>query len=209
MTITLGNNLPNSISIPMDMSSTQQPASLSDMVGGDYDDRIRNLVTYRLNCPDLQDYFEVLDGEQIHIALEGALNVIFGKPVNSVENTISGLLGTSLPPSIGLGEDVEDELTHEAQIVADVAFALTARELSVDAVVSMLETDPIEHEKYPFYESLFNSIITKLSECVANDKYNQDVVTLTGEMDFFHRIELYTYQFNTNCNVLTVTIECL
>lgn len=208
MTTILESLVQNSTSTLLDMTGNQPQVSLSDMVGGEYTGEVKNLVTYRLNSTDLQDYFEVLEAEQIHIALEGALNIIFGRPSNSISSAISELVGDGLA-NLGVeDEDTEDELTHEAQIVSDVAFAITAREIGAD-VLQMDGVDPMDHEKYPFFESLFNSIVTKLSADFAADKYNQDVVTLTGEMDFFTRIELYTYQYDTNNNILTFTIETM
>lgn len=156
-----------------------------------------NMVTYRFKSADLGDLFENFSGEQSHVALEGALNVIFGR---------SGIIPT--PDEDGLIPTEDDEkANHEAQITSEVAFALATYQLS-NSELDMPEDitlDPI----YMQMEEQFREVVTKLSNDIAADKENQDVITLLGEMEFFNRIELFNHNYDSKNEVLMVTLTCL
>lgn len=156
-----------------------------------------NMVTYRFKSADLGDLFENFSGEQAHVALEGALNVIFGRssvvPVPEEDGTIMS--------------DDDEKANHEAQITSEVAFALATYQLS-NSELDMPEDitlDPI----YMQMEEQFRDVVTKLSNDIAADKENQDVVTLLGEMEFFNRIELFNHNYDSKNEVLMVTLTSL
>lgn len=156
-----------------------------------------NMITYRFKSTDLGDLFENFSGEQAHVALEGALNVIFGRssvvPVPEEDGTIMS--------------DDDEKANHEAQITSEVAFALATYQLS-NSELDMPEDitlDPI----YMQMEEQFRDVVTKLSNDIAADKENQDVVTLLGEMEFFNRIELFNHNYDSKNEILMVTLTSL
>lgn len=158
-----------------------------------------NMVTYRFKSADLGDLFETFSGEQAHVALEGALNVIFGR---------GNVLAINVPDEDGsiLSED-DEQANHEAQITSEVAFALATYQLS-NSELEMPEDitlDPI----YMQMEDQFRNVVTKLSNDIAADKENQDVITLLGEMEFFNRIELFNHNYDSKNEILMVTLTCL
>lgn len=156
-----------------------------------------NMVTYRFKSADLGDLFENFSGEQAHVALEGALNVIFGRssvvPVPEEDGTIMS--------------DDDEKANHEAQITSEVAFALATYQLSNSEldIPEDITLDPI----YMQMEEQFRDVVTKLSNDIAADKENQDVVTLLGEMEFFNRIELFNHNYDSKNEVLMVTLTSL
>lgn len=161
------------------------------------------MVTYRFKSPDLQDLFESYSGEQVHVALEGALNVIFGRSKSSLEALVDATAGDQLEV---VSED-DDAINHEAQITSEVAFALATYQLS-NSELDMPEDitlDPI----YMQMEDQFRELVTKLSNDVAADKHNQDVITLLGEMEFFNRIELFNHSYDSKNEVLMLTLTSL
>lgn len=157
------------------------------------------MVTYRFKTPDLGDYFESFSGEQSHVALEGALNIIFGKPAIDPANID--------PNDSEAQSDEELALDHESQIVQDVAFALATYQLSnTEGDLNMpddITLDPI----YMLMEEQFRTVANKLATDIANDKENQDVITLLGEMEFFNRIELFNHNYDSKNEVLMVTLS--
>ncbi|UQT03449.1 hypothetical protein YUBABA_02470 [Serratia phage vB_SmaM-Yubaba] len=172
-----------------------------------------NMVTYKFKISELADLFETFTPEQSHIALEGALNIIFGRP--------SGVL-----QAVKLeGEEAEPEQTpeelqqdHETQIVGEVAYALYCHQMTAEAAALVPDgcatawTIPDDYEnteEYQRMEEMFRGIVAHISNAIAADKFNQDVITLHGEMEFFSRIELYTYNYNTNIEILSVTIAAM
>lgn len=165
-------------------------------------------VSYKFKVPEFAELFESLSPEQIHVSLEGALNIIFTQ--------------TSAKSSMPAGDDdndevedeqneEEDQLDHEAEIVAATTFALFAHQQGLDAEASgVTEMVPVEDpENTPQYaqlEDTFRAIVDKFAEAISADEYNQDVTTLYGEMQFFNHIELFTYNYDTKHEVLSVTI---
>lgn len=165
-----------------------------------------NMVTYRFKSPDLQDMFESYSGEQVHVALEGALNVIFGKGKTATEQLADLVEAKGLDIVNELSED-DEAANHEAQITSEVAFALATYQLS-NSELDMPEDitlDPI----YMQMEDQFRELVTKLSNDVAADKDNQDVITLLGEMEFFNRIELFNHNYDSKNDILMLTLTAL
>lgn len=147
-------------------------------------------VSYKFKVPDFADLFDGLNPEQIHVALEGALNITFGKPavglVRDEEQT-----------------DEEDQLDHESQIVSNTVFAMVAHgNADEDFGTSVEPEDPA----YLQMEETFQAIVGKFAHEIAEDKFNQDIVTLHGEMEYFNHIELFTYYYDVKNEVLSVTI---
>lgn len=172
-----------------------------------------NMVTYKFKVPDLADLFETFTPDQSHIALEGALNIIFGRA--PAQLAAVKLEGEEAEP-----EQTEEELQqdHETQIVGEVAYALYCHQMGAEAAALVPEgcatawTIPEDYEnseQYQRMEEMFRGIVSHISNHIAADKFNQDVITLHGEMEFFSRIELYTYNYNTDCEVLSVTIAAM
>lgn len=165
-------------------------------------------VTYKFKVPEFAELFESLSAEQIHIALEGALNIVFGQAAGK------NLLTAANDDSDELEEDQneeEDQLDHETQIVGATTFALFAHQQGLDAEASgVTEMVPVEDpENTPQYvqlEETFRGIADQFALAVAADEHNQDVTTLYGEMQFFNRIELFTYSYDTKNEVLSVTL---
>lgn len=163
------------------------------------DGRDESMVTYKFKCPDLADHFEAFNAEQTHVILEGALNIIFGHPSTlSAESTDTDDLEQLPTPD-------ELPLNHEDRITADVGFALQALALNNE---SGLDGDN-QIDDSENLENQFSTIVEKLANDIGNDKYNQDVITLYGEMEFFNRIELYTYNYSTEHGILSVTVTAL
>jgi len=161
-------------------------------------------VTYKFKVPALADYFEGLSGEQCHVALEGALNIIFAVPAPDQS-------GLALEGDVPQNED-EDLIDHEQRIVNDVTFALYAHQLGNEigliGTVDVVEDDYENTPLYSNFESMFRTIVNKLADEINEDRFNQDVVTLYEEMQFYHRIELYNHYYSTESEILTVTVMC-
>ncbi|QYN80008.1 hypothetical protein PQD71_gp115 [Kosakonia phage Kc263] len=165
-------------------------------------------VTYKFKIPQLADYFEGLSTEQSHVVIEGVLNIVFARPTPDQ----SGLALEGDP----LQDDDEDLLDHEQQIITDVAFAIYAHQLGINAGfgeidgLAMVSIEPEEDfensQLYGQLEMMFRSILNKMSAEIAEDRFNQDVATLYEEMSFFNRIELYSHNYNTTTEILTVTL---
>ena len=166
-------------------------------------------VSYKFKIPQLADYFEALSTEQSHIAIEGALNIIFGQ----AQPDQSGLAQEGDPSQT----PEEDLLDHEELITSSVVFALYAHQLGINAGYSelqglgMVELSPEEayenSELYLQMEGIFKQILVKMATEINSDLYNQDVVTLHEEMTFFNRIELFSQQYDTNSEILLVTLS--
>lgn len=170
-----------------------------------------DMVTYKFKVPGLADLFEMFSPRQSHIALEGALNVIFGRtnaalPVGA---QVDGDESEAAPTA----ED--DALDHETQIVQDVTYALYTHQMADNAGAATGEgittmwviPENYENElEYQMLETSFRTIFTKLSNDLTADKFNQDVITLHGEMEFFKRIELFSYNYNVEHELLSVTV---
>lgn len=163
-------------------------------------------VKYKFKSVDLSEYFEELSPEQTHIALEGALNSIFGQ--------------ATIDPA-GLSEegdgnvtDEEDRLDHVTTVASDTVIALFDAELEKfskeEGIVSFqMDDNPEESPLSLKLEGIFNNIVEKLQDDIVEDKYNQDITTLQGEMEFFSRLELFTYQYDSKNGVLSVTVAAV
>lgn len=170
-----------------------------------------DMVSYKFKVPGLADLFELFSPKQSHIALEGALNIIFGRTAAAV--AVGAIVDGDESEEAPTAED--DALDHETQIVQDVTYALYVHQKSEEAGVAAGEgittmwviPEDYENElEYQMLETSFRSIFTKLSNDLTADEFNQDVITLHGEMEFFKRIELFTYNYNIQNELLTVTI---
>lgn len=161
-------------------------------------------VLYKFKIPDLADHFETFSPEQTHIALEGALNIIFGQPV-------------VMPQPEGeeeqepLQSDEENQIDHESVITSDVVFALFTHQQGLEAdaagITEMVPVEDFENTTlYREMEDRFKAILKAMGDAIGEDSFNQDVITLFGEMEFYNRIELYTYNYNTKTEMLSVTI---
>lgn len=160
-----------------------------------------DMVTYKFKVPGLADLFEMFSPRQSHIALEGALNVIFGRTSAAlpVGAQVDGDESEAAP-------SVEDDaLDHETQIVQDVTYALYAHQKTEDGL-GVVPDDYENDLEYQMLETSFRTIFTKLSNDLTADKFNQDVITLHGEMEFFKRIELFSYNYNVEHELLSVTV---
>lgn len=162
-------------------------------------------VTYKFKVPEFAELFESLSPEQIHIALEGALNVVFAQA--AAKNLLAVAAG-DLEEEEEQNEE-EDQLDHEAQIISSVTFALFAhhqgQEAEAGAELVPVE-DPENTPEYAQLEETFRTIIDHFALAITADEYNQDVTTLYGEMQFFNHIELFTYSYDTKNEVLSVTL---
>lgn len=164
-------------------------------------------VTYKFKVPEFAELFESLSAEQIHIALEGALNITFGQ---AVAKNLLAIAGNDDESEEDQSEE-EDQLDHETQIVAATTFALFAHqqgqdEETADGDESTSVEDPENSPQYAQLEETFRGIADHLALAIAADEYNQDVTTLYGEMQFFNHIELFTYAYDTKNEVLSVTL---
>lgn len=164
-------------------------------------------VVYKFKIPQLADYFEGLSMEQCHVALEGALNIIFASPLPDQSGL--GLQGDVLQ------SEEEDLLDHEQMVIAEVAYQLYLYQLAHNTGVEEVgefiqfispEEDYENSETYVFMETNFRTILNKLSAEIAEDHFNQDIVTLYDEMCFFTRIQLYTHNYDTKSEVLYVSL---
>lgn len=173
-----------------------------------------NMVTYKFKVTDLADLFESFTPEQSHIALEGALNIIFGRDPAALACVSIEDNGEVEPaPS-----EEDAKLDYETQIVGEVAYALYCHQMTADAAalfagvgaVSWEIPDDYENsELYQRMEEMFRGIVTKIATDISADKFNQDVITLHGEMEFFSHIELFTYNYNSDHDMLSVTITAM
>ncbi|AEV89524.1 hypothetical protein OBP_087 [Pseudomonas phage OBP] len=174
------------------------------------------MVTYKFKCPDLAEFFETLNPEQSHIALEGALNIIFAKPPMSLEDVMAPMGdGTEAPDEDEIEppqSEEECQMDHEGSVTQATVLALFDHQQGILAeaagITDMVPVDDPENSPlYQQMEEIFGNIVTKLSSDITEDRFNQDVITLYGEMEFFSRIEMFTYQYNTKTDQLIVTIS--
>lgn len=153
-------------------------------------------VSYKFKVRDFADLFEGLNPEQIHVALEGALNIAFGRP--SLSTVID-----KAEVDQELQTEEEDQIDHETLITSNTIFALAAHaNTDEDFGTSIEPEDPL----YQQMEETFQAIVDRFTQELAVDEFNQDIVTLHGEMEYFNRIELFTYFYDTKSEVLSVTI---
>lgn len=170
-------------------------------------------VTYKFKVREFEELFEELSPEQIHIALEGSLNIVFAQPQAKL-NMLAAVEEDEVSEDEIEEEQTleEDQLDFEALIVGSTAFALFAHQTGLDAeAAGITEMVPVEDpENTPLYakmEETFRLIVEKLASEISADEYNQDVVTLYGEMQYFNHIELFTYFYDSKNEVLSVTIS--
>lgn len=164
-------------------------------------------VVYKFKIPQLADYFEGLSMEQCHVALEGALNIIFANPTPDQS-------GLALAGDLFQTED-DDLQDHEQKITEEVAYQLYLYRLAYNTGIEEAgefiqfiepEEDYENSETYIFMETNFKTILNKLSAEIAEDIFNQDIGTLYDEMSFFQRIQLYTHNYDTQSEVLYVSL---
>lgn len=154
-------------------------------------------VTYKFKMPDLADLFEGLSAEQTHIALEGTLNTVFGQPRKDL---------SSLSVEEEEQDEEEDQLDHESEILSATVFALVAHQQGDDGEIVPVEGDVEDSPLYTQLEETFRGIVDKFAEEVANDKFNQDIITLSGEMQYYNHLELFTYMYDSKNEILSVTV---
>lgn len=168
---------------------------------------ILNPVVYKFRIPQLADYFEGLSMEQCHVALEGALNIIFANPIPDQS-------GLALQGDL-LQSEEEDLLDHEQTVITEVAYQLYLYQLAHNTGVEEVgefiqfvspEDDYENSEIYVFMETNFRTILNKLAAEIAEDTFNQDIVTLYDEMSFFNRIQLYTHNYDTKSEILYISL---
>ena len=173
-----------------------------------------SMVTYKFKIRDLADLFESFTPEQSHIALEGALNIIFGRNPEALA-CIQLQDGEEVEPPPTIEEVHQD---YETQIMSEVSYALYCHQMTADAAATVpdgcavsweIPDDYENSELYQRMEDMFRGIVQRINDEITADKFNQDVITLHGEMEFFSRIELYTYNYNTDCEILSVTIAAM
>ncbi|EBY9764050.1 hypothetical protein D5W64_13130 [Salmonella enterica subsp. enterica serovar Saintpaul] len=171
-----------------------------------------DMVNYKFKIPDLADLFETFTPDMSHIALEGALNIIFGRASAAIP--VGALVDGDESEDAPTEED--NILDHETQIVSAVTYALYTHQKAADAQaaagegITTMWQIPEDYENdmmYQMLEDQFRNIVSKISNDITADQFNQDVTTLHGEMEFFNRIELMNYNYNTQCELLTVTIS--
>lgn len=157
-------------------------------------------VSYKFKVRDFADLFEGMSPEQIHVALEGALNIVFARPKSNM------VIVEGAEADIEEQTDEEDQLDHESQVVSNTVFALVAHGHTDDSAPLDESIDMEDTPEYAQMEEAFQSIVSKFAAEVTEDKFNQDVVTLHGEMEYFAHIELFTYFYDTKNEVLSVTL---
>ncbi len=157
-------------------------------------------VSYKFKMRDLADLFDGLTPEQIHIALEAALNVTFAKrhPANDVPTA---------DPSEEQSEE-ENQLDHESKIVLSALFAMYHHRAVDEDAANDEGSDTIEDTpEYQQLEEMLQAIIDKFNAEIVEDKHNTDVDVLRSEMSYFDHIELFTYRYDPKYDILNVTIN--
>lgn len=179
------------------------------------------LVSFRFKVPDLEDHFETFNSEQSLLALEGAMNIIFGGS-NNVPQSMEELVKIPVLSCeiIGLNpEDIEMDQTqeelaleHETQITTNIVTAITtiAEANMANDVMDMMALNMDDIGDTPLYQAnldLFQQIVAKLSLEFNEDKFNQDIVTILGEMMFHSRIEVYSFTYDPMNSLLNLTVS--
>lgn len=156
-------------------------------------------VLYKFRVRDFADLFEAFNPEQTHIALEAVLNIVFGKQKPSEVISEADNPEESEEPQ----NEEEDLLDFEVQLFNDAVMALYNEKM----IDSEEQVEDIESTReYKELEEALTAILEHFSAALAEDNFNQDVMTLQGEMEFFTRIEIYTCHYDTKYEILSITL---
>lgn len=199
MTINSAVSSLDSVYIPMDQNSVD---NVNQALGNAIDSMVKQMVSFRFKVPDLQDHFESFDPAQSLLALEGALNIIFG-----------GNSGTpAIPESMEAMLEEDTLMDREEDLTVTYVSAITsiAEANSMGSVLDSILTPLDDIGDTPLYQmnyTLFQQIVSKLSLEFNEDKYNQDIVTMQGEMMFMNRIEVYSYNYDALTELLCLVVS--
>jgi hypothetical protein len=164
-------------------------------------------VLYKFRVRDFADLFEGLSAEQTHIALEAAFNIKFGSVVSLPDVPEESEEETEEPqtPDQDATDFVENVFNEAVMAMYNISVQETVSDEPVDETEE--ESDSIEGTAiYKQLEEILTAIIDQFTTALDEDNFNQDVLTLNGEMEFFTRIEIYTYFYDTSNEILSVTL---
>ncbi|QDB70246.1 hypothetical protein CF8_0078 [Aeromonas phage CF8] len=158
-----------------------------------------DIVVYKFNSIDLEDYVEGWNENQITLALEGALNLIFHPSVTSNTEIYAG----------------EPWSEIENQIVTETVNLIQSHSDGSEFGFRLFDTEEEEErwdllflEQTNNIEAQFGSLLEKLAEDISSDHYNPDVNTLYGEMMLSAKLILRSYAYYTDTGVLRLAIQC-
>lgn len=152
------------------------------------------MISFKFSSPDLADYVEGWSPEQIKIALEAAIRIVFS-PL---------LCQTSGIPLVGdEAETVVTDADYEEVIISSAivdmsTVAMGSQTPQFNLTEEMMELlyagEDLESEAYR--DPLVN-LINKLTEDITDDKYNTDIGTICSEVCLGGRPTLVDYKFIT------------
>lgn len=158
-----------------------------------------DVVIYKFNSIDLEDYVEGWNENQITLALEGALNLIFHSSVTSNTEIYAG------EPWAEIEDQIVSETVNLIQSHSDGSeFGFRP----IDTEENQEQWDMLFLEQTNNIEAQLGSLIEKLAEDISSDHYNPDVNTLYGEMSLATKLILRSYAYYTDTGVLRLAVQC-
>lgn len=198
MTTNLGVNSQNCLYTHMGQSNVDV---VNQALGNALDTMVKQMVSFRFKVPDLQEHFDTFDVTQSLLALEGALNIIFGG------NTPTPALPESMEAE--MAEDILMDREEDLTVTYVTAITSISEANGQNSVLDPIMTTLDDIGDTPLYQmnhTFFQQIVSKLSLEFNEDMYNQDIVTIQGEMMFMNRIELYSYNYDALTELLCITV---
>ncbi|UOX39626.1 hypothetical protein [Aeromonas phage ZPAH34] len=151
----------------------------------------KEILVLNFNVCDLEDYVEGWNEEQIHLALECSLNVIFH-------------------PRITLLEPIDDFADIEEQLICEtVSLMQNHCDGSFYDFHEIPKTETGYVEQAIYIENQLTNFINKLAEDISCDSYNENVNYLYEEMSMANKLNLVNFRYYTTTTQLTVAVQCL
>lgn len=169
------------------------------------------IVRFRFLVPDLQDLFEDFNTEQSHAALEGALNILYGKPPID----LGEVLGVS-------DNDIfEDDLTHEANLTSEYVSRICESIVSGNEDILTIwqvmmplteegEQQEVDYTVLPIYDEMerkFKDICDRLGFILSTTEGSVDLMVLSDEMEMKSEIILRNYGYDSVNDLLTLELS--
>lgn len=191
------------------------------------------VLNFRLKCPDLYDFVEGLNDNQINIAIETALNLVFNPSVCQQFDTFM-MQGEE---DAGIWESMEEQLIQTA---VQQMLALDAESVVLFPTMPYVETFPVfsgvnvpydpdqlgtsadienvammtipaldfSVDKEAFYENVVVNLVGKLAMDVEVAQYSSEVMAMYNETAINPNIHLVSTYYKTPEDILHLGIYC-
>lgn len=149
------------------------------------------IFSFKFISPDLAEYVDEFNSDQIFIILETVINMIFNSH------------GSFLNPGMDTAED--QSLDNEANFLSNGVFAVLAREKENHLNLEEYP-DITDHPNYHWVERCIDVIVSKFGNdlsMIENEDSYRSLLNLTVNKVY---TELYTYHYSTESEILILNI---